>query len=172
MCPQIKGILKPISDDKMTWAHVICINWTPEIWFTDDNINKVEGKVPNARKELTCGVCQRVNGSCIQCDFKDCKRSYHVKCATTNKVITAWDEMQKELGLPDNNTSIPVFCPNHKVQGLEIFKQQGEAGLVRQPNRKRFTLKITNTPKIRKAIQKEKKDHSCSLKKVFKSRTG
>ena len=69
MCPQIKGIIKPISDDKSTWAHVICINWTPEIWFTDENIVKVEGKVPSARNELVCKICRNKNGSCIQCDF-------------------------------------------------------------------------------------------------------
>jgi len=65
MCPQIKGIIKPISSDMKTWAHVVCVNWTPEIWFTDDNMTTVEGKIPNSRKELTCGVCQKKNGSCI-----------------------------------------------------------------------------------------------------------
>ena len=75
-----------------------------------------------------------------------------MKCATQNKVIRAWETMQQELGEPTNNMSTPVFCPNHKAQGIEIFRQQGEAGLVRSPNRKGFTLKVSNTPKIRKVI--------------------
>jgi hypothetical protein len=65
MCPQIKGIIKPITTDKSSWAHVICINWIPEVWFTDDNITTVGGKVPSARSELICGVCHKKNGSCI-----------------------------------------------------------------------------------------------------------
>jgi len=65
MCPQIKGIIKPIATDNSSWAHVICINWTPEVWFTDDNITVVGGAVPSARNELICGVCHKKNGSCI-----------------------------------------------------------------------------------------------------------
>lgn len=65
MCPQIKGILKPISEDKKLWAHIICINWTPEIWFTDDSITKIGGVIPAARKDLNCGFCLKKHGSCI-----------------------------------------------------------------------------------------------------------
>jgi hypothetical protein len=77
-----------------------------------------------------------------------------VKCATQNKIIKAWEVMQAELGEPTNSMSTPVFCKSHQVEGINIFKQQGEAGLIRQPNRRNFTLKITNVPKLKKTIQK------------------
>jgi hypothetical protein len=84
LCPAIKGIIKPISEDKSTWAHIICVNWTPEIWFTDDTIEKVEGIVPEERKVLSCLKCRKHEGSCIQCDYKSCAKSYHVRCAVDN----------------------------------------------------------------------------------------
>ena len=76
--------------------------------------------------------------------------------------------MQSELGDPSNNMSTPVFCPTHQVEGINIFKLQGEAGLVRQPNRKRFSLKTGAVPKIRKTIQKIPKTGTCTNRKSIR----
>lgn len=35
-CPDLKGIMKPIEGSVAKWAHIICVNWIPEIWFNDD----------------------------------------------------------------------------------------------------------------------------------------
>jgi NuA3 HAT complex component NTO1 len=52
LCPDIEGIMKKLNDG--TWAHVGCVNWTPEIWFTDDMKNKVSGNAPAFRSALNC----------------------------------------------------------------------------------------------------------------------
>ena len=33
-CPELKGIMKNIGDN--IWAHVVCVNWIPEIYFVND----------------------------------------------------------------------------------------------------------------------------------------
>lgn len=33
------------QEKKDLWAHIICVNWTPELYFTDENKNKIEGVI-------------------------------------------------------------------------------------------------------------------------------
>lgn len=89
MCPDLKGIMKPIGNNQ--WAHVICVNWTPEIWFTNERNEALGGTMNKDRTKLTCGRCHKVNGSCIQCDFKDCRKSWHVRCAAQGKILKPWN---------------------------------------------------------------------------------
>jgi hypothetical protein len=36
LCPQVQGAIKKIKRGESTsWAHVVCVNWLPEIWFID-----------------------------------------------------------------------------------------------------------------------------------------
>lgn len=37
--------MKPISDDRKSWAHIVCVNWTPDIWFTNKKFGKIEGEI-------------------------------------------------------------------------------------------------------------------------------
>jgi hypothetical protein len=57
LCNDIKGAMKCIDEQQNTWAHVICVNWTPGIYFTDENKNKIEGKLELERFNLTCHQC-------------------------------------------------------------------------------------------------------------------
>ena len=37
LCPEQQGVLKKCSfNGKTVWAHSVCVNWTPEVWFADD----------------------------------------------------------------------------------------------------------------------------------------
>jgi hypothetical protein len=60
--------------------------------------------------------------------------------------------MQGELGDSVNSISTPIFCSAHHLEGVSTYKLQGVAGLARQPNRRNFTLKVTNVPKLKKGI--------------------
>ena len=120
-------MMKKLQDG--TWVHINCVNWTPEIWFTDDYKNKIAGKVASFRQEINCQRCHKAEGSCIQCDFKNCGRSYHVRCAIKRDLIGSWEEMHKRLGEPADHLATPVFCHKHLVEGTKIFKQLGEAGI-------------------------------------------
>lgn len=83
LCPDLKGLMKPLNlgSTQKEWAHLICVNWTPEIWFTNDNNDEIDGKINKSRHKLRCGKCMKISGSCVQCDFQGCKRSWHVRCA-------------------------------------------------------------------------------------------
>ena len=47
------------------WAHVICVNWTPELWYTDDAKTKVAGTVPESKRGIACLKCKKKEGSII-----------------------------------------------------------------------------------------------------------
>lgn len=67
------------------WVHQVCVNWHNEIWFEEDDIDLeyFSGTLNLQRFKKTCYLCkQGVNsGSCIDCDYKNCKMSFHVRCA-------------------------------------------------------------------------------------------
>jgi hypothetical protein len=46
--------MKPLNSNKTKWAHIVCVNWTPEIWFADDNKHSVHGQVSLHRFDLVC----------------------------------------------------------------------------------------------------------------------
>ena len=48
------------------WAHIICINWTPEVEFIDEKREKIRGTINLERFNLTCHHCLKKNcGSVI-----------------------------------------------------------------------------------------------------------
>jgi len=36
LCDEIDGLMKCIDKESGLWAHVICVNWNPDIYFTND----------------------------------------------------------------------------------------------------------------------------------------
>jgi len=94
LCPESTGIMKKV-DNK--WFHIDCVNWTPEIYFEDDLKTRIYLKALNNERfqSLKCKICEKKEGSCIQCDYKDCKISFHVRCAKQIGLIGPWAEMEK-----------------------------------------------------------------------------
>ena len=45
--------------------------------------------------ELLCNFCRRDGGSCIQCDYKECTESFHIRCAKNKNIIKRWDLMHR-----------------------------------------------------------------------------
>jgi len=45
LCPDIDGAMKKVSCDGNTdlWAHLVCVNWMPEMWFEDDKKENIIG---------------------------------------------------------------------------------------------------------------------------------
>lgn len=88
----------------------------PEIWFEDENLKTVVvGEIPKARSTLACNYCkgknQRKIGCCIQCDFKDCHTSFHVRCAIKEELIKEWDEMDDHM--VEDGWEAYLFCKKH-----------------------------------------------------------
>ena len=81
--------------DKNIWAHLTCVNWLKDVWFSDEDKTKIDGKINLPEHEaLRCSICCLKNaGACIQCDYKDCTRAFHVRCAIREKLIRDWESM-------------------------------------------------------------------------------
>lgn len=94
LCPDYKGIMKKVGNN---WFHIDCVNWTPEIYFEDDLKTKINLSYLNKDRfnGLVCNICNVKEGSCIQCDYKDCLCSFHVRCAKMKGLIGSWEEMCK-----------------------------------------------------------------------------
>lgn len=61
LCDEVQGCMKQIDKKENIWAHSICINWTPEIEFSDEFKNKIIGKINLERFNLTCRHCLKRN---------------------------------------------------------------------------------------------------------------
>lgn len=81
-CPNEGGAFKQTNTNK--WGHLLCAIWIPEVGLSNsvymEPIDNIEN-VPKSRWKLTCYICRRRQGACIQCDNKNCFVAFHVTCA-------------------------------------------------------------------------------------------
>lgn len=89
--------------------HVTCVNWTYGAWFNPDNSEQIEGRVEEESFKQTCYYCRKVQGAIIQCDFKDCDKSFHVRCGIKDGLIQDWKIMDKQRTPKFGNVQ-KVFC--------------------------------------------------------------
>ena len=113
LCSDLKGSIVYAlnrADKKWQWVHIVCANYMTGIWFAHkearnaadiveivNDTSLLEGRVPPMLKTLTCSICRKSPkqhpGACIQCDYKDCTVSFHVRCAIKKRIIQDWDRM-------------------------------------------------------------------------------
>jgi len=127
LCPDIDGAMKRVTrDGTENWAHVVCVNWTPEIWFKDDEKKEIQGFLNKDRFTINCSRCKKTEGSCMQCDYKACSSSMHARCAIKagriQNCMTMADKLGGEEAVKD---FIPIFCKNHEGPGILAFKLRG-----------------------------------------------
>ncbi|KAF7720985.1 nuA3 HAT complex component nto1 [Apophysomyces ossiformis] len=81
-CPNEGGAFKQTNTNK--WGHLLCAIWIPEVGLSNsvymEPIDNIEN-IPKSRWKLTCYICRKRQGACIQCDNKHCFVAFHVTCA-------------------------------------------------------------------------------------------
>ncbi|CAI2377010.1 unnamed protein product [Moneuplotes crassus] len=98
-----------------TWVHNTCLNFTPEITYTDEKEDRVDllGLLP-WRTKLKCTICDHSKGAVIVCNYKSCLEAFHVSCAIQSKLIVEYDKMPrfKDKDIDD----VAIFCQKHLIE--------------------------------------------------------
>ena len=119
LCPNKGGAFKQTLDGR--WAHVICAIWIPEVQFANTVfLEPIDGikEIPVARWKLTCQVCRRRMGACIQCAKANCYAAFHVTCAQQECL-----HMKIEM-LKNGEVKKMAYCMTHSRQA-----KRGERGV-------------------------------------------
>lgn len=96
LCPTKGGALKRTSDFR--WAHIVCGLWIPEAEFLDPEGRDVihPYTINEQRLDLTCSICNKQGGACIQCKAPRCLTAFHASCARHHGVYMAEKEKVKD----------------------------------------------------------------------------
>ena len=120
-CPSKGGAFKQTLDGR--WAHVICAIWIPEVQFANPVfLEPIDGmkEIPVARWKLTCQVCRRRMGACIQCAKQNCYTAFHVTCAQQ-------DGLQMKIEAQKNGeVKKMAFCRAHSQKRRKGEKAKGK----------------------------------------------
>lgn len=95
LCPSKDGALK--RTDNGGWAHIVCALYIPEVKFGDNTtMEQIKiTEVPYERFQKSCYICEdkgdsmnaKGKGACISCHYPSCRRSFHVTCAQSSRLL-------------------------------------------------------------------------------------
>lgn len=111
-CPSTTGAFK--QTDNGYWAHVICTLWVNELYFANPiYMEPIEGiqDIPKSRWRLTCYICKKKIGACVQCCHSNCFAAYHVTCARRSELYLKMNNDVK--GAMDDQNSLVTYCDKH-----------------------------------------------------------
>lgn len=120
-CPSHTGAFK--QTDTGSWGHVVCGLWIPELYFVNSHyMEPIEGVdlIPRSRWKLTCYICRKKVGACIQCSNKNCFCAYHVTCAKRSALCMDFGSCSI---IEASSNAIPPglkllsFCDKHSPPG-------------------------------------------------------
>jgi len=95
LCPSKDGALK--RTDNSGWAHIVCALYIPEVKFGNNTTMEPIriSEVPYERYQKSCYICEdkgdsmnaKGKGACISCHYPSCRRSFHVTCAQSTRLL-------------------------------------------------------------------------------------
>lgn len=107
-CPNEGGAFKQTNTNQ--WGHLLCAIWIPEIGVSNtiymEPIDMIEN-VPKSRWKLTCFICRKKQGACIQCDNKHCFSAFHVTCAKSARLCMKMTTHSSE------GVVLKAYCDKH-----------------------------------------------------------
>lgn len=111
-CPSTTGAFK--QTDGGDWAHVICTIWINELYFANPiYMEPIEGvnQIPKSRWRLTCYICKKKMGACVQCSKTSCFQAYHATCGKRSGLYM---KMRRGLdGALKNQNTLVSYCDKH-----------------------------------------------------------
>ena len=141
LCPNRGGIMKPVElaansrslskeDGSVmlnegterlgtAWIHLSCAYWTPEASFknevTKEPVIGVE-LIDQKRFSLTCTICNKKEGCCVQCGKGTCNSAFHIECARLAGLFMEYVAKAGEV-------VYKVYCEKHRplrlLRGME-----------------------------------------------------
>ncbi|KAF1801801.1 PHD-zinc-finger like domain-containing protein, partial [Mucor lusitanicus] len=110
-CPNEGGAFKQTNTNQ--WGHLLCAIWIPEVGVSNtiymEPIDQIEN-IPKSRWKLTCTLCRKKQGACIQCDNKHCFSAFHVTCA---KAANLCMKMNSQSSQSEEGVILKAYCEKH-----------------------------------------------------------
>ncbi|KAK4513523.1 uncharacterized protein ATC70_005525 [Mucor velutinosus] len=119
-CPNEGGAFKQTNTNQ--WGHLLCAIWIPEVGVSNtiymEPIDQIEN-IPKSRWKLTCTLCRKKQGACIQCDNKHCFSAFHVTCA---KAANLCMKMNSQSSQSEEGVILKAYCERHTPKDYYIEK--------------------------------------------------
>ena len=126
LCPNAGGAFKQTETGQ--WAHLVCALWIPEVQFSNavflEPVDCIE-EIPAARWRLTCYICRRRQGACIQCVKNNCYTAFHATCAQHAGLHMKIEVQKRSDGTPVVRKV--VYCDSHSPGG-DAADDQSDCG--------------------------------------------
>lgn len=121
ICPVRRGAFKKSTCGN--WVHVVCAHWMPEVTVLDEDCDiAIDGvqAISRERSRLTCHVCSRKEGACLQCNFGHCQVAFHPLCARS---AGSFVNMRRDAST--GATVFCAYCDRHSQMQRERIRAKG-----------------------------------------------